>query len=135
MEKLFENEYMQIGRNPVHDILEIKSKKVCDDVIELDNHIAIIIRYVKDTQSKKIIFNLNNMDYYCKESLLYDKLVPSLGENGVKSIAAVTGKNEKVKTLLSELGAYLSPVEKQFHIIGENFETYQDAFQWIISEL
>lgn len=134
MEKLFDNEYLQIGRNPFHDILEIKSKKVCDDVIELENHIALIIQYVKDTQAKKIIFNLDNMEYYCKESLLYEKLFPALGKNGVKNIAAVTGKNEKIKTLLSEIGSYLSPVEEQFHIRGEKFETYQDAFQWIMNK-
>lgn len=128
---LFEDEYMKIGINKNSNILEIKTKKVCDDTKELDKHITIINQYVKDTHPEKIIFSLTNLDQISKESLLNDKFLPCIGTNGVKTMAIVTGENKKVQTLVSELGAYLSPLKKEYDINSETFETYQKAMNWI----
>ncbi|MBS3778528.1 MAG: hypothetical protein KGY50_04475 [Candidatus Thermoplasmatota archaeon] len=134
MNSLFEDEYMEIEINNIPKILEIKTKKVCDDTNELEKHIIIINQYVKDTDAKKLIFSLNNLDRISKESLLNDKFFPCIGTNGVKTIAIVTGENKKVQALISELGAYVSPLKETYNITSETFETYQQAMNWIIKK-
>jgi hypothetical protein len=131
MKKLFETDYMIIGSNKIKGVLEIKSKKVCDDIAELEKNIMIINQYVKDTDAKKLIFTLNNLREISKESLLTEKLFPFFGLEGVHDIAVITGKNEKVKALVHELGAYVSPLKKQYNIQTELFDKYQPALDWI----
>ena len=131
MKKLFENEYMKIRSNTISGILEIKTKKVCDDVNELEKHIIIINQYVKDTGAKKLLFTLDTLEEISKESLLSEKLFPCIGAEGIKEIAVVTGDNRKVKTLVQELGSYVSPLKKQYRIRSEVFEKYESAVDWI----
>ena len=131
MKQLFENEYMEIKSNTTPGILEIKSKKVCDDIKELEKHIIIINQYVKDTDAKKLIFTLNTLDEISKESLLTEKLFPFIGAEGIQEIAVVTGDNKKVKTLVHELGSYISPLKRQYHIRTEVFDNYEPAVDWI----
>lgn len=131
MNYLFEDEYIEIGINKIPNVLEIKTKKVCEDIKELEKHITIINQYVKDTHPEKLIFSLTNLNQISKESLLKDKFLPCIGTNGVKIIAIVTGENKKVQTLVSELGAYVSPIKKAYDITSETFETYQQAMNWI----
>ncbi len=131
MKKLFENEYMKIRSNTISGILEIKTKKVCDDVNELEKHIIIINQYVKDTGAKKLLFTLDTLEEISKESLLSEKLFPCIGAEGIKEIAVVTGDNRKVKTLVQELGSYVSPLKKQYRIRSEVFDKYESALDWI----
>lgn len=134
MKQLFENEYMRIRAIEHESILEIKSKKACDDIQDLDRHLTIINQYVKDTHAKKIIFTLNTLDRICKESLLNEKLLPYIREYGVNNIAVITGTDKKVQSLLSELGLYLSPLTNQLHINSETFETFEQGLAWIINK-
>ena len=131
MKQLFENDYMKIGTNNVYECLEIISKKDCDDIKELERHITIINQYVKDTQAKKLILMIDNLDKISKESLLSEKFFPFIGNLGVKNIAVITGEDEKVKTFVQELGSYVSPVKEKYKIITKRFENYQQALQWI----
>ncbi|HMA83443.1 MAG TPA: hypothetical protein VKP59_04360 [Candidatus Thermoplasmatota archaeon] len=131
MKKLFENEYMEIRSNTMPGVLEIKSKKVCDDINELEKHIIIINQYVKDTKAKKLIFTLDTLEEISKESLLNEKLFPFIGGEGIQDIAVVTGGNKKVKTLVHELGSYVSPLKRQYHIRTEVFDNYEPAIDWI----
>lgn len=134
MKQLFENEYMRINTLNNNRILEIKSRKVIDDIQELDRHITIINQYVKDTHVEKIILSLNNLDQISKESLLSEKFLPFISEYGVKNIAVITGTDKKVQTLLSELKSYLSPLSEQLNITSETFETFEQALEWIVNE-
>ena len=131
MKKLFENEYMEIRLNTIYGLLEVTSKKVCDDVNELEKHIIIINQYVKDTGAKKLLFTLVTLEEISKESLLSEKLFPCIGAEGIKEIAVVTGDNRKVKTLVQELGSYVSPLKKQYRIRSEVFDKYESALDWI----
>jgi hypothetical protein len=134
MNHLFENEYIKIGTDKSASITTIKSKKICDDITELDKNIALINHYIKDTKSKKIIFSLTNLDQLSKESLLKEKLFPTLGSVGVKEIAVVTGTNKKVQSFISEIGFYVTPVKEHYRINSETFEDYQQAIDWMIQK-
>lgn len=131
MNHLFENEYMKIGTDKSLEFISIKSKKMCDRIFELDKNIALINHFVRDTKIEKIIFNLKNLNQISKESLLNEKLIPNLGKMGVTDIAIVTGTNKKVQSLLSEIGSYIKPVKRAYHIHSETFSDYHKAVDWI----
>ena len=133
MKQLFENEYMKILTSPIQGILEIDIKRTSEDVDKLNEHIAIINQYMKDTKDKKLILNLNNFLEISKESILKEKFIPCIGEQGITQIAVITGENVKVKSLVSELDNYLKPEKEHYGVSFHIFEQYDQAVQWINS--
>jgi len=134
MKQLFENEYMKILTSPIQGILEVDIKRTSEDVDKLNEHIAIINQYIKDTKNKKLILNLNNFLEISKESILKEKFIPCIGEQEITQIAVITGENVKVKSLVSELDNYLKHEKEQYGVYFNIFEQYDQALQWISSE-
>jgi hypothetical protein len=131
MRQLFESEYMEILTNPMQGILEVDIKRTSESIEKFDEHIAIINQYIKDTKNKKLIFKLNKLLMISKESIIKDKLIPFIGEQGIKDIAIITGENIKVKSLISELDNYLKHEKEQYGVSFCLFEQYDQALQWI----
>ena len=125
---------MEIITYPNQGILEIDVKRTSEDVDKLDAHIEIINQYIKDTKDKKLILKLNNLFEISKESILKEKFIPFVSEQGIKHIAVITGENIRVKSLISELDNYLKPEKEHYGISFNIFEEYAQALQWINSE-
>ncbi len=131
MKTLFENEFIRITSNVEEDIVEIIGKQICDDLYHMKQSLDTIKQCVKESSFKKMIFRLDDFDTVGNETILYDEFIPSLGSIGVKHIAVVTGKNRKTQVFFEELGHFLDPIKKQFHIQSKQFETKTAGIKWI----
>jgi hypothetical protein len=131
MKTLFENEHIRINHDSEQKIVEVTGKQVCDDLQKIKQVLCIIKQYVKDASAEKIIFKLEGFNTVGDDAFIYDELFPYLGRVGVKHLAVITGQNRKSKVFFEELGQYLSPVRKQYHIESKQFETADQCFRWL----
>jgi len=131
MNYLFENEFIRVNIADNNTVLEVIGKQICDDFQIIKELLIIIKKTVKEAHIEKIIFQLKGFNNVGDDAFIYNEFFPFLGKFGVHQIAVITGNDQKTKIFFEELGQYLSPLKKQYHIETKQFETTNECFRWI----
>ncbi len=131
MDSIFEDEYLKIESNEIKDCLEVIGKKICVTPSDFVRSMQIINQYVKHTHAKKIVFSVYGFNTVGNEQYVSKEFLPVLSLLGVKHIAVITGHDKKTETFFNELSHYTNTVKKEYKIVSEHFQTFEEGLEWI----